>query len=348
MTATHPLQADLDAALERAEADLRALSGGRVLVTGGTGFVGSWLLDLVAWGVQRLGLDLAVTALTRQPQAWAARMPHLAADPAFTTLAGDVRTFDFPPGEFAAMVLGAASSDNAWTTANPTQAVDTIVTGTLRALAFADASGVSRLLLLSSGAVYGRQPPGLVAIPEDHSGAPPLEPTGAAAYAQAKRTAEVLVALAARPGRRAVAARIFSVYGPYLPLDTHFAIGNFLRDAVRGGAVTVRGDGSPVRSYLYGADLAVGLLACLARGASGAAYNLGGSEPVRLGDLASLIASLASPPVEVRVLGEPEAADRYVPDVRRIAADLGVEPAVSLAEGVLRTMAWARGQSEGA
>lgn len=347
MTATHPLHADLDAALERAEADLRALSGGRMLVTGGTGFVGSWLLELIAWGVRRLGLDLGVTVLTRQPQAWAVRMPQLAAEPAITTLAGDVRTFDFPPGEFAAVVLGAASSDNAWTTAHPTQAVDTIVAGTLRTLAFADGCGVSRLLLLSSGAVYGRQPPGLVAISEDHSGAPPLEPTGAAAYAEAKRTAEVLVALAARPGRCAVTARLFNVYGPYLPLDTHFAIGNFLRDALRGQAVTVRGDGSPVRSYLYGADLAVGLLACLARGASGAAYNLGGSEPIRLGDLASLVASLASPPVEIRVLGELERADRYVPDVHRIAADLGVEPAVSLTEGVLRTLAWAHRQSEG-
>jgi dTDP-glucose 4,6-dehydratase len=348
VTAAHPLHADLDAALERAEADLRVLSGGRMLVTGGTGFVGSWLLELVAWGVRRLGLDIGITALTRQPQVWAARMPHLAADSTITTLAGDVRSFDFPSGEFASMVLGAATSDNAWTTANPTQVVDTIVTGTIRALACADACGVSRLLLLSSGAVYGRQPPDLAAIPEDHPGAPPLQPTGEAAYAQAKRTAEVLVALAARPGRRAVAARIFNVYGPYLPLDSHFAIGNFLRDAVRGQAVTVRGDGSPVRSYLYGADLAVGLLACLARGASGDAYNVGGSEPIRLGELARLVASLASPPVEVRVLGEPGGDDRYVPDVRRIAADLGVEPAVSLAEGVLRSMVWVRRHAEGA
>ena len=103
-------------------------------------------------------------------------------------------------------------------------------------------------------------------------------------------------------------ARVFSVYGPHQPLDSHFAIGNFIADALAGEPVTVRGDGSPVRSYLYGADLAGARFACLVRGAPAAAYNVGGSDPVRLGDLAALVASLASPPVEVqihRAAGEP-------------------------------------------
>ena len=148
-------------------------------------------------------------------------------------------------------------------------------------------------------------------------------------------------------GHAAAIARVFSVYGPYQPLHTHFAIGNFIADAVAGRPVTVRGDGSPVRSYLYGADLAVALLACLVRGTPGAAYNVGGTEPVRLGDLAALVASLASPPVEVQILGQPGTADRYVPDVRRIATEIGFVPAVPLAEGVRRTIAWASRRSEG-
>jgi dTDP-glucose 4,6-dehydratase len=109
----------------------------------------------------------------------------------------------------------------------------------------------------------------------------------------------------------------------------------------------VNGRGSPVRSYIYGADLAVGLLACLVRGKSGAAYNIGGVEPIRMSDLARLVASLASPPVDVRILGGSDAADRYVPDVRRMASDLGVESAVALPQGVQRSIAWARGQEIG-
>ena len=341
MTAHDLLTPELDAALDRAEADIRTLAGGRLFITGGTGFVGTWVLELLAWGARRLGLDLRVVALTRSPDAWARRVPHLADSGIVSLAAGDVRTFTVPTGEFAAAVLGAASSDNAWTTAHPAEAVDTIEAGTRRGLEFAEASGASRVLLLSSGAVYGRQPPELVAIPEDYGCQPPSSDP----YAAAKRAAEALALTWSGGPRAAVIARVFSVYGPYQRLDTHFAIGTFIADAVAGRPVTVRGDGSPVRTYLYGADVAVALVACLVRGAPGAAYNVGGSEAVRLGELARLVASLASPPVDVQVLGQPSAVDRYVPDVRRITTDTGFVPAVQLAHGVRRTIAWASQRS---
>jgi nucleoside-diphosphate-sugar epimerase len=337
MTFASPLGLDLDAALENAEDDLRALAGGRLLVTGGSGFVGSWLLELLAWGAARLDLDLQVVTLSRHLDAWAARMPHLALSPVISPIPGDARSFTFPDGEFAAVVLGAASSDKAWTMAHPAEVIDIIENGTRRGLAFADVSGASRALLLSSGAVYGHQPPDLPAIPEDA----PSTPSNDDAYATAKKTAECLIAAWSVNGRGAVIARIFNVFGPYQPQDTHFAIANFIADAVAGRPVTVHGDGSPVRSYLYGADLAVALLACLVRGRPGSTYNVGGNVPIRLGDLAALVASLASPPVEVRILGKHDPIDRYVPDVRRLTEELRFAPATSLADGVRRTIAWA-------
>ncbi len=343
MTADHLLAPDLDAVLERAEADVRTLAQGRLFITGGTGFVGTWMLELLTWAARRLELDLRVVALTRSPDAWARRVPHLARSGIVTPVAGDVRTFAFPTGEFAAAVLGAASSDNAWTTAHPAEVVDTIETGTRRGLEFAEASGVSRVLLVSSGAVYGRQPADLARLPEDH----PCHSDASDAYGTAKRAAEAIAAQWSGGGHAAVIGRVFSVYGPHQPLHSHFAIGNFIADAVAGQPVTVRGDGSPVRSYLYGADLAAALFACLVRGAPGAAYNIGGTDPVRLGDLAALVASLACPPVEVQILGQPGSVDHYVPDVRRIATDVGFVPAIPLAEGVRRTLVWASRRSEG-
>ena len=342
MTQSHPLAPDLDAALERAEADVRTLAEGRLFITGGTGFVGTWLLELLTWAARRLELDLRVVALTRSPNLWARRVPHLAGG-IVTAVAGDVRTFAFPTGEFAAAILGAASSDNAWTTAHPAEVMETITVGTRRGLEFAEASGMSRVLLLSSGAVYGRQPVDLAGLPEDHLG----QPDGRDSYGSAKRAAEALTMRWSGAGHSAAVARVFSVYGAYQPLRTHFAIGNFIADALEGRPVTVRGDGVPVRSYLYGADLAVALLACLVRGTRGAAYNVGGTETIRLGDLAALIASLASPPVAVQVVGLPGAADRYVPDVRRIATELGFVPEVALVDGLRKTMAWASRRSEG-
>ena len=338
----NPLAADLDAAVERGEPFLRLLAGERVFVTGGTGFVGAWLLELLTWANHRLGLDTRVTVLTRSPEAFAGSRPHICHDIHVECVRGDVREFRFPEGAYAAIVHGAASSDNAWNLGNPGEAVDTIVSGTRRTLEFARQCGARRFLLVSSGAVYGRQPADVAELDEEHVGGPAIVGTAEAAYGESKRVAEVLAFLAVGDGLEAVAARIFSCYGPFLPLSTHFAIGNFIRDALLGRPVTVRGDGSPVRAYLYGADLAVGLLACLAQGEPGCAYNIGGDEPVNLGALARLVAALAEPPVSVRILGEPGLADRFVPATSRAQRVLGFRPAVSLEQGIKSTIAWAR------
>jgi nucleoside-diphosphate-sugar epimerase len=338
----NPLTTDLDAAVERGEHFLRPLAGERVFVTGGTGFVGAWLLELLSWANRRLDLDLRVTVLTRSPGAFARFMPHIHHDSHVECVLGDVRDFAFPNGTYAAIVHGAASSDNTWNLGHPGEAVDTIVSGTRRTLEFARQCGAHRFLLLSSGAVYGRQPADVAKLDEEHAGAPALVGTAEAAYGEAKRVAEVLAFLAVGGGLEVVAARIFSCYGPFLPLSAHFAIGNFIRDALLGRPVTVRGDGSPVRAYLYGADLAVGLLACLTGGEPGRAYNIGGEEAVSLGALAHLIAALVEPPVTVRILGEPGPSDRFVPDASRARRVLGFWPAVSLEQGLRATIAWAR------
>lgn len=337
-----PLVADLDAAVERSESYVRSLAGERIFVTGGTGFVGVWLLGLLLWADRRLNLRSRVTVLTRDPEAFARSKPHIALDARVECIRGDVRDFDFPPGQYAVIIHGAASSDDAWNMAHPGEAVDTIVSGTRRSLEFARQRGIRRFLLLSSGAVYGRQPEDVHQLPEDHVGAPSIAGTSEAAYGEAKRVAEVLALLACAEGLEAVTARIFSCYGPYLPLSSHFAIGNFIRDALLGKPVTVLGDGSPVRTYLYGADLAVGLLACISRGHPGSAYNIGGDEVVTLGGLAHLVATLAEPPVASQVLGQPLPSSAYVPDVSRARHVLGFRPAVSLERGIKATIAWAR------
>lgn len=341
MIGANPLAADLDLAVERAEQVLRVLAGERLFLTGGTGFVGTWLMELLTWANHRLRLDTQLTVLTRDPDAFSLSRPHLGHDRHVEMVRGDVRDFKFPGGRFTAVIHGAASSDSAWNISHTSEAVETIVSGTRRTLEFAQSCKAQRFLLLSSGAVYGRQHADL-ALEEGHPGTPVIVGTADAAYGEAKRVAEILTLLAGGPGLDVVAARIFSVYGPYLPLTTHFAIGNFIRDALLGRPVTVRGDGSPVRTYIYGADLAVGLLSCLARGASEHAYNMGGVELTNLGQLARLVATQAQPPVAVRFLDEPVPSDWFVPDMARARGELGFVPSVTLEEGVRATIAWAK------
>ena len=332
---------DLDTAIGRVERLLLPLRGERIFVTGGTGFVGTWLVAFLMRANRRRRMDLRVTLLTRDPVRFRTAAPDLFEDGFLDTVKGDVRDFEFPNGGYAAVIHGAGSSDNQWNTEQPGQAVATIVGGALRALEFARVCGAGRFLLLSSGAVYGR-PAAKVLLREDLPTAPVIEGTAAAAYGEAKRVAEVSTLLAGQEGLHVVIARIFSVYGPLLPLASHFAMGNFILDAFMGRPVTVRGDGSPVRTYLYGSDLAAGLAACLTTGAPGTAYNIGGSLLISLGELARLVAEAAEPPVGVRILAEQGSSDWYAPDISRARDQLGFEPAVSLADGIRASIAWAK------
>jgi len=321
------------------------LRGCRVFLTGGTGFFGVWILESFADAVDRLGLDSEIVVLSRDPAAFARKCPHLAGHRAITVAAGDVCSFVFPGGEFSHVIHAATEAS---TTLNPLVMLDTITNGTRRVLEFAAQCGCRRFLLASSGGVYGRQPPELLSIPEDYRGAPELGKS-TSAYGEGKRMAEFLCTIIARSaGFDAVSVRGFAFVGPGLPLDRHFAVGNFLRDALHGGPVKIGGDGTPVRSYLYAADLAIWLWTLLLRGTPGAAYNVGSDEAVTIEVLAHKVASQFSPVPPVEIAKEPprdgRLPERYVPSVERARSELGLDVWVTLDDALCRTAAYEQGK----
>ncbi|MFI5398670.1 MAG: NAD-dependent epimerase/dehydratase family protein [Candidatus Binatia bacterium] len=315
--------------------------GQRVLITGATGFIGSWLLESLLRAGDTLGLNVSVVVLTRDPATFRRRLPGLAQHKGIAVQQGDARRFSFPEGPVSHVIHAAAEGSGGGR--DGPAVYDTAVQGTARALDFARHAGAQKFLLVSSGAVYGRQPPELSHMPEDFTTAR----TGAGdAYAEGKRAAEALcLAHAERDGLDVKIARGHAFVGPRLPLDRGFAVGNFIRDGLRGGPIRVAGDGTAYRSYLYAADMAIWLWHILVRGTRGRAYNVGSEHPVTILALAKLVAAAFDPVpgIEVAlpaVVGP--AAPRYVPSTRRAAAELGLHQVIDLEEAIRRTVGFLR------
>lgn len=319
-----------------------ARPGGRLFVTGGTGFFGCWLLESFAWASDRLHLDAIMTVLTRSPEAFRAKAPHLAGHPAIRLIQGDVRSFEYPAGRFSHVIHAASDATPELCCDQPLLVTDTIVEGTRRTLDFAVAAGARRFLLTSSGAVYGPQPPGVKNLPETWAGAPDPALPGSV-YGEAKRKAELLCKLYHEAhGLDCLVARCFAFVGPYMPLDAHFAIGNFLDDHIHGRPIRVQGDGTPYRTYLYAADLAVWLWTILVKGESGKPYNVGSEREVSIEETARAVAAALEPahPVQVALHSVPGApAQRYVPSTARARNELNLRELIPFEDAIRRTAA---------
>lgn len=309
------------------------LEGARIFMTGGTGFIGRWMLEALL----RAPIEAEVTVLSRNPRRFADAAPHLAARA--NLVEGDVTQFEPPHGDFTHIVHGATDASAALTASDPCRMFTTIVDGTRRTLEFARSCNSPRFLFLSSGAVYGAQPAAVSHIGEDWPGAPDARDPKSA-YAEGKRAAETLCAIyGSQFGLEIVTARIFALLGPRLPLGRHFAAGNFIRDAMAGRRIRISSSGEAVRSYLYAADLAAWLWAMLAQAEPGAVYNCGSEEAVTIAELADRISAILGG-AGVDVEGRPDTGwnpGRYVPSSAAIRRDLGLRVTVPLDEAIRRT-----------
>ena len=315
-----------------------------LFLTGGTGFFGRSLLRHIdAANQTQQETPWEVTVLTRSPGSFLASYPEFSDRAWLTFHAGDILAGQsgFPEHKAFTHVIHAAADSTLGPKMPSLDRFDQIVAGTRNVLDFAVRSGAKRFLLTSSGGVYGAPPPEVEKIPETYLGMP--DPLWAAnTYSVSKRLAEHLCALyQEKHGLETIVARCFAFAGPDLPLDAHFAIGNFVRDALERPEVTVNGKGLPIRSYLYQDDLATWLMSLLTNGRSGEAYNVGSDEGISIAELANLVRDLLAPGKPVHLKGSPVAdsavRNRYVPSIDKARRELGLEIKTSLADAIRLT-----------
>lgn len=309
-----------------------------IFVTGGTGFFGKALLRyLTETGLSELG-HVRLTLLSRYPERFQTNYVQLLNGLDVELVAGDIlQPQSLPAGNYT-HILHAATDSTFGPSLLPLQRYEQIVDGTRNVLDFAVSQSVRRVLFTSSGGVYGAQPADMPQIPENYNGMPdPLNPQNA--YSIAKRCAEHLCTLYKdKYGIDAVIARCFAFIGRDLPMNAHFAIGNFIRDSLTEPEITVAGDGTPIRSFMDQRDLATWLFALLQRGEAGHAYNVGSDEEISILDLANLVRSVLAPEKPVRILGFSSLnsfRNRYVPSITKASDELGLSLNFSLADSVM-------------
>lgn len=310
---------------------LPELNGRNVFLTGATGFIGYWLLVAIHC-LNQDGANIRVRALSRDPDRFLALHPEFRGMAWLSWTRGDVRSYAIPPERFDAVIHGAADTSPS-AAANADELRDSIIGGTLKVLDHAIASGAERILFLSSGTVYGEQPADLARMAEHHPFGELPVGVKADGYLDGKRTMEAL-AFAASDRIVPVVARCFAFIGYGLPV--HLAVGQFIRDAKENAAIAVNGDGLPVRSFLYAADLAVWLLALLVRGAAKQAYNVGSPDGMSLADTAAVVQRVLAPGKQVLIKGTagPSPRLRYVPDVSKAEQELGLRVWTSFPDAV--------------
>jgi nucleoside-diphosphate-sugar epimerase len=326
--------------ISSAAAPLRKLAGASILITGATGWFGTWLLDFLCAADDALSLRIRLTAVSREPADFLERLPQFRADPRLAWIKSDVRRLNGVAQEFSHVIHAATQSSAKATALNDQEQFDTIIEGTRRTIACAGRRCRS-FLLVSSGAVYGPATADTPRFMDGQSGGPDPSLTGSG-YAEGKRAAEQLGAIAAAMGTPVRIARCFAFVGPHMPFDRHFAVGNFIADAVHGRPILIKSDGMAQRSYLYMSDLMRALVLILVDGAVGRTYNVGSEHALTIKELADLVNLVAGGGGVVLQGGKVAAGDRYVPDTTRLSTELGFEPAVPLTSAIARTAAWYR------
>lgn len=320
-----------------------ALARQHIAVTGGTGFLGTWIAEMVAALNDEYQLGITLDLYARNVAEWPEKCPHLAGRADIRLRAQDVRS----PFEFAKhtnyVVHAAGIPNNRVHASDPLRVFQTTVGGIGNALdAASHLDGLRRFVNVSSCLVAGApQRPGALG-EGDCFPIPAGQLHGV--YVEAKRAAETLAAVYRSACRLPVCTvRPFTLTGAYQELDRPWAINNFLRDALTGAEIRIHGDGSARRSYLYGSDAAWWTLAALVNGADGAVYNLGSATPISHLELVRLIGERASrkPRIVLNTSASKQPArDDLYPDVSSTERCLGVRQTCALESALDKTYRW--------
>jgi len=340
------IEQDFESVITQGKNSFENLKYSHIFLTGGTGFIGRWILEVINYYNTNNQTKIKVTILTRSPEKFKIEYPFLYNNLNYKFISGDIQSINeellINSSDYTHLIHAATDASAELNEADPLKMFNTIVNGTKQILDFALRNQIKKILFLSSGAVYGQQSAETDFVSEMANSAPDcLNPKNT--YAEAKRAAEMICAVYIKQfGCSIVIARIFALLGPMLNLNIHFAAGNFIRDALAQKKITILGNGLPIRSYMYPSDLIVWLLCLLTHGRSGLAYNVGSEEAISIVDLANLVSNIiGTRKYEIKNLTDTGwHFGRYVPSTKLIRDEFSLVNTIDISGSIIRTAYW--------
>lgn len=342
---TELLQKDLVEILQRLQSRLGLFREKHFFLTGGTGLYGKWILEffyfLSLHGLWQGNLHI----LSRSPNNFLDANPHFAKLKSFVWHQGTMISFHLPLVEIDFAIHGAATSaSETFNNYSSIQKLDDNIKGANNFLSNMIRLRVPRLLLLSSGSVYGAINPKLTEGISEEENAAPLTSDLGSSLGHAKRIAEHLFFIRQSESNYEFnIARSFSLLGPFLPLDLHYAAGNFIRNALNQEPLRIRGDGSSIRSYIYPTDLLVWLFSILLLAPDREIFNVGSHEHLSILSLAQMINRCSGNTCGVKFensLNDYSFSSQklFYPNVSKARELLGLEIGVKLEQAIVRTL----------
>jgi len=322
---------------------LDQLFGKTILITGGCGFIGSWIAELVHFLNREQKAAITLYLLDKEIDQFIETLPHIQSDDSITVTQGDTRQIVEIPKSVNYLIHAAATPDRRLHASCPTDLMTSIACGTANVLR--KAGNLSKLLMylnVSSSSVYDAGKTSAL-ITEQEKGNPPFT-TSASAYSEASRFGEALcAAMRSETSMPIATVRPFTFCGAYQNIDAPWFLNSFIKDGVNNRPICLSGDGKSIRSLLYGADLAFWMLTILINIKSGETFNVGSDKGMQIKDIADIVAEKMPNSRGINLntaLIKPEETTSLVPNITSAKEKFNLDIYTDARLAISRTIDW--------
>ena len=318
--------------------NLEKLKSSHILITGGTGFVGNWLTEMLIYLNENFNFNVTIYLLSRNV---AQRINH-SEFKYIHYIKSDVKNLKELPRTIEYILHAAGTPDSREHVSNSIKTIDTFYKGTQNILDLASRlPNLIKVIHFSSNKIYGTN---YSRTPMHESNTTIVGNNNQDVYSESKRISETLCkAYISELHLPIIIVRPFAFIGPFQSLDKPWAINNFIRDAILGGPIRILGNELTAKSYMYGSDLAYFILNILTQGKVGEVYNLGSSDSTTLVELASKIKNIINSDIEIKIRSSKDQYSKTsfdVPDTSKVENELNIKSSFDIDEALKRTILW--------